>query len=336
MFEDERLYGDEYNSGGDKMESEEKLAKLLENNLFMEDGAYAKSVKFKELCGFEKIYPATNENLQCLFNNLKNPIRRVLTVGSSGDQVLYSILNGAKEVVLVDINPFAKEFLDFKIASIKTFAYYDFCKIFKFYLATSDKQYNLETKRIIRTNFLTSAVYKSISSNMNDESRMFWDNFFLEFDELDNAYTDGANLRFLGSYTKNKGIYNKLRARLIDDDFKINFINDDIKNLSQIIDRREKFDLILLSNVIDYFGQMKGTHLAISDIKRFKRQVVDRIVENLNANGLMQIDYLFSIISFMNSSVLLSDFNQVFGENNIFYIGNEGFILYKPTVENEK
>lgn len=81
---------------------------------------------------------------------------------------------------------------------------------------------------------------------------------------------------------------------------------------------------------------MKGTHLAISDIKRFKRQVVDRIVENLNANGLMQIDYLFSIISFMNSSVLLSDFNQVFGENNIFYIGNEGFILYKPTVENEK
>ena len=55
---------------------------------------------------FYKIYPFTTENLNAYLTKYDFTNKRVLTVGSSGDQILNTFLMGAKDITVFDINPF--------------------------------------------------------------------------------------------------------------------------------------------------------------------------------------------------------------------------------------
>ena len=50
-------------------------------------------------------YTFTNENLDKIFKIMNVKGKKVLTVGSSGDQALYAIGKGAKKVTIIDANP---------------------------------------------------------------------------------------------------------------------------------------------------------------------------------------------------------------------------------------
>ena len=57
---------------------------------------------------FHMLYLFSNEELNKYFPKIIRKNASVLTVGSSGDQILYSLLYGAKDVTCFDVNPFTK------------------------------------------------------------------------------------------------------------------------------------------------------------------------------------------------------------------------------------
>ena len=63
---------------------------------------------------FEKIYPFTTENIAGYIKEMDVKDKSVLTVGSSSDQVFNSLLLGAKDVTLFDINESAPLFYELK------------------------------------------------------------------------------------------------------------------------------------------------------------------------------------------------------------------------------
>ncbi len=63
---------------------------------------------------FNKVFPFTTENIGGYIEDLKVENKSVLTVGSSIDQALNSLLFGADRVILYDINPNTYQFLQTK------------------------------------------------------------------------------------------------------------------------------------------------------------------------------------------------------------------------------
>lgn len=68
----------------------------------------------------QSIYPFTTENISGYIDNFNLKDKSLLTVGSSGDQVINAILKGCKDTTLLDINPYTKLYYYLKAASIIT------------------------------------------------------------------------------------------------------------------------------------------------------------------------------------------------------------------------
>ena len=68
--------------------------------------------------GFEEIYPFTTENIAGYIDYFDLQDKSLLTVGSSGDQIINAALKGTKDVTLLDINPYAKYYYYLKAAGI--------------------------------------------------------------------------------------------------------------------------------------------------------------------------------------------------------------------------
>jgi len=67
---------------------------------------------------YNKVYNFTNENVTCLKDIYSFENSKVLSVVGSGDQYFASILNGAKQVDLFDINPTSYLYFLLKFYSI--------------------------------------------------------------------------------------------------------------------------------------------------------------------------------------------------------------------------
>ena len=70
-----------------------------------------------------KVYRTSNELLDSIFKNFDINGKNVLTVGSSGDQIFYSLLSGAKKVRFVDADIYAVPFIEYKKALIKNLTF---------------------------------------------------------------------------------------------------------------------------------------------------------------------------------------------------------------------
>ena len=114
---------------------------------------------------FHKLYLYSNEELSDYFSKIIKKDGNVLTVGSSGDQVLYALLYGAKSVTCFDINPFTKFYFDYKVAAIKNLDFDEFRKVFN----------GTYSDDILKAN-----VYSKISHDLPEDSKYFWDHLFLE------------------------------------------------------------------------------------------------------------------------------------------------------------
>lgn len=68
----------------------------------------------KKCEGFDKVYPFTTENISGYMTYLNVKDKHIFTVGSSSDQAFNSILLGAKEVTIFDINQNTKKFFEEK------------------------------------------------------------------------------------------------------------------------------------------------------------------------------------------------------------------------------
>lgn len=189
------------------------------------------------------IYKTTNENIDKYFDYLKNK-NKVLSVISSGDQIINSILSGTKEITAFDISRFPRYFLYFKLASILSLTQTQYLNLFYEEASTNSEYYD--------------ELYEKIRKNLDLESKKFWDKLF-DFYEWFDIYS--SNLYSHEPYSKNIQIqrnpyliesnYKKLKSLIPNTNLK--YINSDLRYLFE--KTQDKYDLIYLSNILEYMDK---------------------------------------------------------------------------------
>ena len=229
--------------------------------------------------GFEEIYPFTTENIAGYIDYFDLQDKSLLTVGSSGDQIINAAFKGAKDITLLDINPYAKYYYYLKAAGIlelnltdfnEFFRYNDYPKVFKYNKKVFDK-----------------ASYKKLKStlkSLDNDSYLFWDELFdmyqpdyIRFSLFSNDEYGTSVLGKSNLYLQSENTYDETKTKL--KELRPEFINEDIfkSNLTK------NYDNIWLSNIACYLYQDKI------------KGMTDKFADKLAVDGKLLISYLYSI-----------------------------------------
>lgn len=250
---------------------------ILEKNL----------LKAKTLCSglgmfyhdFASIYTFTTENIADYLKYFDLENKSLLTVGSSGDQILNAYYCGTKDLTLFDVNEYAKYFVYLKIAAIMTLDYQDFINFF----------FKFEVDPIsINDKMFSKAIFnkiKQVLHFLDYDSYYFFEQLFNTYQSKDirhNLFNDceyrGKVIKGFNLYLKDEENYNKLKAIINGISFK--YINGDIYK-DDIVG---KYDNIFLSNLITY-----------EKLNKFRLLLDELISNNLNDNGSLLFAYLWNI-----------------------------------------
>lgn len=215
------------------------------------DGIYSRYLNKYGL--FSKIYPFTTENISAYINLFDLNNKSLLTVGSSGDQVINASLFNCKDQTVIDINPFTKYYFYLKKAAIISLTYQEYLD---FFLYKDYPKFCHNNKLVFNKDTFNNL--KKILKSEDYESFYFWD-------ALLNLY-DGENIRKelfsfdedrdivlkeINIYMRNSICFEKTKTSIRD----INpiFICNDIMN----VNLNRNYDNIFLSNLGLYFGLEK-------------------------------------------------------------------------------
>ena len=246
----------------------------IDNNLVLAKEVLSKLCLKEDL--YKRIYPFTTENINGYIDyfDLKN--KSLLTVGSSGDQILNAYKNGCKDITLLDINPFSKYYINLKIASILSLNYQEFQKFFFKFIGNivNNKRFNLE-------------IFNKLSNNLKAidyDSYYFFDKIFHEYDMnricdylmLDDL-THSKLIKEFNNYLHDEKSYNELKKNLKDISFK--FIFENIFSFYSNL----KFDNIFLSNIC-----------TITPLIVLRDLLINLKNNNLNNNGSIQLAYIWN------------------------------------------
>lgn len=213
------------------------------------------------------IYKKSNERIECYREYLVNK-NNLLSVIASGDQIINCILGGTRVIDAFDISVFPKYFLFLKLAAIEALSRDEYIDFFYNQLTTSEKY---------------DEYYEAIRQFLNGDSKEFWDSLFDYFTWFDiyNSMLFSTEIMikddvFRQNLYLQKEYYEKLKQVIRK--VKINTFDGDILALSNFFN--EKYDLVYLSNIINYVS-----------LDRYKEMLLKF---QLNPNGLI-LTYLFSI-----------------------------------------
>lgn len=226
-----------------------------------------------------KAFAISNEQLAKVFDNLNLTNKKVLTVGSSGDQVLNSILCGSKDVTIIDANIYSQYFIEYKLAFIKNLDFNNFKNLF------------------IKPEFFDWKIYAKISHELSPKVKQFWDTLILEIDN--DSYSDKFSSKTIKDnmlmvdhtdrhslFYKDEKVYNKLQKLLKNADLKINYITAELEDFPKILN--QKYHYINLSNIYDYYMQNK---------QKFTKIIEELYEKNLYNNGSMVVNYCFNAVA---------------------------------------
>ena len=226
---------------------------------------------------FSRIYTFTTENISGYMNYFDFNNKSLLTVGSSGDQVLNSFMHGAKDITLFDINPYAKYYVYLKIASIVSLDYHEFINFFFKHTISSFED---------NEKMFSKITFNKIKYNLrlfDYESYLFFDELFSLYDGKvirSRLFDDDENRRDIimgfNSYLKDEDSYNKLKN--IIKKLKFKYVNGDIFK----DDIEGKFDNIFLSNLC-----------GLVNLDELKKLLTKLDKNNLNNNGSILLGYLW-------------------------------------------
>ena len=288
---------------------ERVLCEMLATN------ALTKEEYDKRMKGFEKLYLFSNENLGTYYKRLDLDGKRVLTVGSSGDQILYSLYFGADEVVCYDICPLSKYYFELKVACIKNLSFEEFNKL-------------IDLSKMI----FSEEVYAKVSHDLNGESRLFWDSLYLEgFNDYDYDI-NRLHWKLLSNdvYTNNKEIYNQLQ-KILRAGIKVKHMRGDIRNMPQKLTGK-KFDAIMLSNIAHYVKNWNEQKSEVEGQSQFY-DLVSNLKTILTKGGFIQLDYAYN-----DRLKRYKKYADVYGKDKIktaTTYGDEGAIIYYPEGKND-
>ena len=241
---------------------------------------------------FKYIYPFTTENIAGYINQFDLKDKSLLTVGSSGDQVLNAILYDCKDISVIDLCPFAKEFFYLKKAAIEVFNREEYLNYFC---------YMIYNKKHNNHNAFCKYEYNKIREVLNtydEEVAYFWNTLYNHYKglrlrkrlfSLDEISIN--HLSILNDYLISDITYQELRNKK--DKANVTY---EIGNLFDV-DISRRFDFIDLSNIFDY-----------SSLEKF-RLLIDKMIKCLNDDGIFLIAYLylFSIDKYDPNKKLMID-----------------------------
>ena len=227
---------------------------------------------------FKYMYPFTTENIGGYIDQFDLKDKTLLTVGSSGDQVLNAILSDCKDISVIDLCPFVKEYYYLKKAAIKVFGREEYLKYLCYYRynnghnnqnAFCKYEYN-RLKEVLNTYDQEVAYFWNVLYNhykgLRLRKRLF------SFDETDAKY-----LSVFNKYLVSDIDYLELRDKI--DKANVSF---SIGNLFEA-DILKKYDYINLSNIVD-----------TCSFEKFKNLIV-KMIDSLDENGILLIAYLYLV-----------------------------------------
>ena len=152
---------------------------------------------------YSLMYTFTTENISGYIKYFDLKDKKLLTVGSSGDQILNAYMCGAKDITLLDINEFSKYYIYLKICAILTLDYLEFQKFFFLHGYDIDEDYYNKNR------FNVSVFDNKIKSTLrlyDYEAYLFFEellhtfscsrifNYLFDYDECRNSVIRGFNL----------------------------------------------------------------------------------------------------------------------------------------------
>jgi len=276
------------------IDSIKKLITNHNNTIFFDGEAFS---------GYQKTYFTTNENIKAYLDLVNlDDYNNALTVLASGDQLFNLINKGILEVDTFDINKFTEYYVfGLRMAMIDKYNYKDYLKVFNKLLdeKTSfeelndilygllpfmDMKYREFWKEILDYNYI---LQKDAKERLNITRMLF-------FGFLDNNH--------FNNYLLNDEEYNKLKSNL--NRAKISFSATNAVDLYK--KNNKKYDLVLLSNILDYIY----SHLGVNwDINKF----VGRLTKICSENYIIFLHYLFDYYS----NNYTKQHNLIYGAKNL-------------------
>lgn len=185
------------------------------------------------------IYRTTNEQINKYQTYLKNR-ENILSIISSGNQILNTIYEGNKNITGFDISTFPKYYLELQIAALNTFNLEDYIN---FIYGDIDDE-------------IFDDMYEIIHPILEKDSKEFWDGLlnFFDFSEIttstlfSNEIAYPKNIIERNIYLQSEENYQRLRNNI--QNVNLEYITGDIFSLIKDLDT--KYDFINLSSIIYY------------------------------------------------------------------------------------
>ena len=236
---------------------------------------------------YQKVYLSTNENIKDYLNLKKyNNKDSALSVLASGDQVFNLIIKDINNIDTFDTN-YLTQYLVFglKYAMIQKYSY-------KGYLKTMGKFININTN----IEEITSII-NDLLPYMDNKYKKYWReiiNYNYSLQRNNSSYINLFHMLYININSNilfNEEEYNILKERLLKTNIAFDNINSvDLNKLDN------KYDLILLSNILDYFSNIYR-----NNNKRFNISELNKYIESINQllkeDGIIFLNYIFDYAS---------------------------------------
>ncbi len=238
--------------------------------------------------GYQNLYYQTNENIAEYLNliDLANK-KSALCVAGSGDQAFSLIAKGINNIQLFDINKFTEYFiLGLKRTMIEKYNYSDYINLFNKLISPMTMPNEVEE------------ILSDVLLIMNEPYKTFWQailNFNFKYLKEINVKTNfmyglnvNAGLKIISSfctYLENEENYNKLKNNLGNANINFKYCN----GLELTKNFNNKFDLILLSNILDYAFIYWGNNWHMQNLNSYIAEL-KKILKN---NGIIFLHYIF-------------------------------------------
>ena len=231
---------------------------------------------------FATLYPFTTENIRGYMSSLDLTDKKVLTIGSSGDQILNAILYGAEDLTCFDKNRFVPYYYELKKTALLMLSREEFLDFLSL-------RQNPNTFRD-NANAFAYSTYRQLRPMLEEETRYFWDQLYWK--------TSGSLIRNrLFNIEEYRGtILQKINGYLEDDAYEqlkekvskatVQFLCCEMKELSCHL--KQSYDVVFLSNVLGY-------EIEETESKESLENWLLPLVDHTTKDGLIYLAYLYNV-----------------------------------------
>ena len=280
--------------------------------------ADTRRTSFGEFVYYDKVYPFTNENIKAYLASFDfSDKKRALSVLSSGDHPFNLISKGITDVDTFDINRLTEYYaLGLKRAMIMKYSYQEFidiCARLNRQMYSRPEEYAIED------------IVFDVYEDMDQKYRDFWIGALDYVYSIKNKYQDPTPVIFHGTcgpftynndYLKDEESYNAFKEKLSRANITFNAM--DIIDVPSFY-KDKKYDIALLSNILDYASDEYGNKWHLKKLVRFITKM--QSICNNDAEIVLHYLYLFDQAAIRPEDIRITPY--------IYYGDLKGFTLRK-------